>query len=78
MVAPHRLWSPQYISALHGAYAATNDHTPWQDLKTHAGKLAEFKDLNAGRLAWLWACFFLFVCLVVCSRTPEAVDALPY
>ena len=40
MVTPHRLSSPQYISALCGEYAATNDHTLWQA----AENLAEQRD----------------------------------
>ena len=56
MVTPHRLSSPQYISALCGKYAATNDHPLWQDLKTQMASRAEFKDLIAGCLAWPWAC----------------------
>ena len=56
MVTPHRLSSPQYISALCGEYAATNDHTLWQELKNLMVQSAEFKDLITGRLAWPWAC----------------------
>ena len=40
MVTPHRLSSPQYISALCGEYAGTNDHALWQG----AENLAEQRD----------------------------------
>ena len=56
MVTPHRLSSPQYISALCGEYAATNDHPLGQEPKNQMASRAEFKDLIAGRLAWPWAC----------------------
>ena len=41
MVTPHRLSSPQYISALCGEYAATNDHALWQGAENLAGQRDE-------------------------------------